>query len=315
MARFLITGASGFIGRSVIVALQQHGDHDIYGVSWGKSKVPLAQGVTWGECNLIDPDAVENMFRSIRPELLIHLAWCADPATYWSDPVNLDWLNATLNIARSFSQNGGKRAIFAGTSAEYDWSDGLPLKEFETQLKPQRLYGSCKLACYWSLKGYCEQIGLSWAWARFFNPFGPYEDSRRLIPKTCLKLLAGEGLKFDAAMSRRDFLHVDDVGAALTALAVSEVQGAVNLASGAPVRVRDVVVSLAQYLGREALVEFSGENPREDSVVADVTRLREEVGWSPALGLNERLAQTCAWWGEALSIEKGKCAKVEEGSL
>ena len=298
MPPFLITGASGFIGRAVIESLQQRGGHEIHAVTWGPAKVPLAQGVEWHECNLLDPQSVEGLFATLKPEALIHLAWCADHATYWKDPANFDWLHASLNVARSFARNGGQRAVFAGTSAEYDWSGGSPLKEFETPLKPQMLYGSCKLACYWALKGFFEQEGISWAWARFFNPFGPYEDRRRLIPKVCLKLIAGERLEFDAAMSQRDFLHVDDVGSALAALALSEVQGPVNVGSGIATRVRDVVSAIARHLHREANVSFA-EAPSTlaaDAVVADGGRLRDEVGWTPVERLETRIGETCEWF-------------------
>jgi len=296
MPRLLITGASGFIGRALVESLLTRDGYDLHAVTWGTPRVPLSDQVGWHECSLLEPQAVDSLLAKLKPDLLIQLAWCADHATYWRDPANFDWLSANLNIARSFLRQGGQRAVFAGTSAEYDWSGQLPLKEFETPLKPQMLYGSCKLAAYWALKGLFEQEGASWAWARFFNPFGPYEDRRRLIPKVCLKLLAGEKLDFDAALSQRDFMHVDDVGSALAALALSEVQGPVNVGSGVPTRVRDVVATLARFMQKDDLVSFSEAEAGADQVVADVGRLSGEVGWSPAATLEERLEQTCDWW-------------------
>ena len=258
--------------------------------------MPLSDRVSWHECGLLDPGSVDFLFEKLKPEVLIQLAWCADHATYWKDPANFDWLYANLNIARAFVRQAGRRAVFAGTSAEYDWSGRLPLNEFETPLKPQMLYGSCKLAAYWAIKGFFEQEGVSWAWARFFNPFGPYEDRRRLVPKVCLKLLAGEKLDFDAAGSQRDFLHVDDVGSALAALALSEVQGPVNVGNGAPRSVRDIVSTLARLMQKNDLISFSEGEGVADAVVADVARLSGEVGWSPSRTLEERLQETCDWW-------------------
>lgn len=296
MPRLLITGASGFIGRALVDALVARSGYELHAVTWGTPKVPLSEQVAWHECSLLEHKSVDALFAKIKPDSLIQLAWCADHATYWKDPANFDWLCANLNIARVFMRQGGRRAVFAGTSAEYDWSAQSPLNEIETPLKPQMLYGSCKLAAYWAIQSFFEQEGVSWAWARFFNPFGSYEDRRRLIPKVCLKLLAGEKLEFDAALSQRDFLHVDDVGSALAALALSEVQGPVNVGSGAPTSVRHVVTALARLMQKDDSVSFSGTDGVADAVVADVTRLRDEVGWSPSRTLEERLQETCDWW-------------------
>lgn len=296
MPRILITGASGFIGRALIDCLVGHSDSELHAVTRNRTKDALSQHLTWHECCLLDKTSVVKLFSELRPEVLIHLAWCADHGTYWKDPANFDWLGSNLFIARCFVRYGGRRAIFAGTSAEYDWSAFAALNETYTPLRPQQLYGSCKLSAFWAIKSFFEQEGISWAWARFFNPFGPYEDRRRLIPKVCLNLLAGQTLDFDAALSQRDFLHVEDVGSALAALAQSEVQGPVNVASGEATSIRDLVLALARLMQKVHMVNFSGIQEAADAVVADVSRLRAEVGWSPQRSFDDRLQETCDWW-------------------
>jgi nucleoside-diphosphate-sugar epimerase len=296
MSRLLVTGASGFVGRALVESLGARGGYELHATTWGAPRVPLPRQLTWHECNLLETHSVQYLFERLKPTMLIHLAWCADHATYWKDHSNFDWLYANLNIARSFVLNGGKRALFAGSSAEYDWSSNLPLKETTTPLKPQLLYGSCKAAAFVALQSFFSQEGVSWAWVRLFNPFGPHEDRRRLIPRVCTKLIAGEKISFDNALSSRDFLHIDDVGAALTAIALTEVQGPVNVASGAPARIRDVVAALARIMQKEHLVHFSSSGSLPDTVVADVARLREEVHWTPLRTFEERLQQTCDWW-------------------
>ena len=296
MPRLLVAGANGFIGKALCNSLLTQSGYELHAVTRSVTKSKLLGHAFWHECNLLDHKSVDTLFAELRPELLIQLAWCADHFTYWKDPANFDWLSANLNIARCFVRNGGSRAVLTGTSAEYDWAVQSPLNERETPLKPQMLYGSCKLAAYWALQGFFEQEGVSWAWARLFNPFGPHEDRRRLIPKVCLKMLAGEKQVFDPALSRRDFLHVDDVGSALAALALSDVQGPVNVARGSPISVRHLVTKLAMIMKKENKVEFSGAGNLTDSVIADVSRLRTEVGWSPQQSFDERLQATCDWW-------------------
>jgi nucleoside-diphosphate-sugar epimerase len=207
---------------------------------------------------------------------------------------------ANLRIARAFAQNGGERCLFAGTSAEYDWSLPHPCHESETALNPQMLYGACKLASYHALSSFFEQEKISWTWARFFCPFGPLEDQRRLIPKTCLRLLSGEDLQLDSASSLRDFLHVDDIASALYATLTSSVQGPVNIASGEALPVREIVTQIAFNLGRINKVHFADAKPVGhspiDAITADVTRLRDLVGWTTSVPFKTRLRQTCEWW-------------------
>jgi nucleoside-diphosphate-sugar epimerase len=110
-------------------------------------------------------------------------------------------------------------------------------------------------------------------------------------------LLAGEPVPTTRGDQVRDFMYVENAAAAFAALADGDVTGAVNIASGDPVRVRDVIETLARQVGRPdllqpgALPDREGDPPR---LVADVTRLRREVGIAPQMALDEGLARTLA---------------------
>ena len=136
------------------------------------------------------------------------------------------------------------------------------------------------------------------AWGRIFFVYGPGEPEGRLVPSVGRTLLAGEPVPTTSGDQVRDFMHVEDVAAAFAALADADTTGAVNIASGDPVRVRDVVETLAEQVGRPdllrpgALPDREGDPPR---LVADVTRLRQEVGIAPQIALREGLAQTLEW--------------------
>ena len=89
----------------------------------------------------------------------------------------------------------------------------------------------------------------SLAGARLFYLFGPHEDPRRLVPSVTLALLSGRVAATTAGKQLRDFLHVDDVATALVTIAETRVSGPVNIASGRPVRVRDVVLHIGMLTG------------------------------------------------------------------
>lgn len=297
MMSILVTGASGFIGRAVVKALSQTNEliHAVY----HEHKPVESNSIKVHQVDLLDQAAVVRLISDVQPTHLVHLAWCAGHGTYWTDHANLDWLSSSLHLARTFVNKGGQRVLFLGTSAEYDWSGIEPLNEFTTPLNPRLLYGASKLGLYWTMRQFFEQENISWAWARLFNPYGPSESPARLIPKTCIRFLKGETVHFDNAVSLRDFLHVDDVASAIVAAILSPVNGPVNIASGESRSIRNVIESIARHYNLEHKVFFEAAGSRlpiPDSVTADVTRLREECGWSPAKSFEERLKETCEWW-------------------
>ena len=278
MKRILVIGASGFVGQATLKALLQKEAGEIHAVYYNRPP-ELHKNTTWHHANILDNKKTEQLIREIAPTHLMQLAWCAEHGVYWKDHANLTWLTASSERARNCIKYGGERCLVLGTSAEYDWTNHLPLNEFTSLLTPQGLYGGSKLALYWALCRFFEQEGVSWTWGRLFNPFGSGEDPRRLIPKTCIRLLHGEHISFDAGLSLRDFLHVNDVGTALTAALFSTVTGPVNIASGQPISVREVISQIALNYGCSERVFFDEGNAdfnKPDAVVADVKRLRYE---------------------------------------
>jgi nucleoside-diphosphate-sugar epimerase len=84
----------------------------------------------------------------------------------------------------------------------------------------------------------------------------------------------------------------------------------VNVGSGEAVSLRDVVGRLADLIGRPELVEFGAIEPGPNEppvLVADVSRLREEGGWTPAHSLDQGLELTVEWWRRTLT-EQGELA-------
>lgn len=283
MSRVLVTGATGFIGRHVVEPLREAG-HDV-------------RAVGSGDADLLDPRATERLVEEARADVLVHLAWYAEPGAFWTSDENLRWVGASLGLLHAFAAAGGRRAVVAGTCAEYDWSHAL-LSERETPLAPSTLYGECKHA----LHRIAERWGgLSLAWGRVFFLYGPGEHPARLVSSVAGALARGEPAPCSSGEQVRDFLHVADVGRAFAALAGSEVEGPVNVASGEGVSVRDVVTTLGELAGRPELIQLgalpqrSGEPPE---LVGHAARLRDELGFTPAIGLREGLERTVSWWRE-----------------
>lgn len=289
----LVTGARGFIGRHCLPMLLERG-YEVHGVT--SREVPAeAEHVIWHGADLLDPAQVSGLLQASKPTHLLHLAWLTTPGQYWTSTVNVKWVAAGLDLIQAFADHGGRRAVGAGTCAEYDWSNGH-CDEERTRLAPATLYGASKHVLRLALQAMAAERSLSAAWGRVFYLFGPGEHASRLVPSVVRSLLGGEPAKCSAGTQVRDFLYVKDVAAAFVALLDSEVGGAINIASGHPVAVRDLVLGIADRLGRRDLVEFGAPVNEPASLTAATARLFGEVGWRPTYDLDSGLAETIEWW-------------------
>jgi nucleoside-diphosphate-sugar epimerase len=278
VSRVLVTGATGFIGTHARAALEEAG-HD----------------VVTPRLDLLHPRAADVLVEAARATHLLHLAWYAVPGKFWSAPENEEWIRATMRLLRAFYNAGGQRAVAAGTCAEYDWEgDGL-LSERDTPIRPATPYGRAKAETF----ARATELGAELAWGRVFFLYGPGEHPDRLVSSVARRVLAGEEAPTTEGTQVRDFMHVADVAGAFAALVGSDVTGAVNIGSGEPVTVREVVAEVGRAAGRPellrpgALPQREGEPPR---LVADVGRLRDEVGFRPRFDLRSGIADTVEWW-------------------
>ena len=186
----------------------------------------------------------------------------------------------------------------AGTCFEYNWSYGF-CSEFLTPIKPDTLYGTCKAALFDILNKFSENYGLSMACGRIFFIYGPREHPNRLVSSIVISLLNNQPALCTHGKQIRDFLHVEDVAASFVSLLKSDVEGPVNIASGIPVSVRDLANLIGKKVGRENLIRLGAISlPTEEAplVVADINRLKNEVGWKPNYSLNDGLDDSIRWW-------------------
>lgn len=293
MKKVLVTGATGFIGRHSLSALHKSG-YEVHAVSNQKSLEENGGYIVWHRANLLAPNESLALIKEIRPTHLLHFAWYAVPGKYWTAPENLAWVRATVYLMEAFSDHGGQRAVMAGSCAEYDWKFDYCSEQF-TPCRPATLYGACKLSTQMLLEAWSEQIGLSSAWGRIFFLYGPGEYASRLVPSVVNSLLHDEPARCTHGNQVRDFMHVEDVAVAFVKLLESEARGAVNIASGKAVPLKEVVYAIADHFNKRQLVQLGAISAAAGEpavLVADVGRLRDEVGFKPHYDLKQGIAQT-----------------------
>ncbi|RYH66891.1 MAG: NAD-dependent epimerase/dehydratase family protein [Alcaligenaceae bacterium] len=301
--RILVTGARGFIGRHVVPLLLERG-YIVYAVG---RKMPEASGsgAQWHEVDLFDAAKCRALLSELKPRSMLHLAWNATPGRFWHDPDNLDWVAASLTLTRAFADNGGQRAVFAGTCAEYDWNFST-LDEQSTPLRPHTLYGHAKKTLCELLIAAAPKLGLSMAWGRIFFLYGNGEASGRLVSDVIAALLRGEPALCSEGSQQRDFMHVEDVARAFVELLETAVTGPVNIASGQSRPLRDLVLRIGECLDRTELIQL-GARPLQAGEPAELNavtrRLNQEVGFTPRYSLDEGIASVCA---RALHADAGQ---------
>jgi nucleoside-diphosphate-sugar epimerase len=295
--RVLLTGAAGFIGAQIARALLERGA-EVHAVVIDRADIArlaaIESSITIHEADLLEADARGRVVDNVKPELCVHASWYAVPGKYLESKENLNHLGASLDLATRLVEAGCKRFVGLGTCFEYDLrATTAPLSE-TSPTGPTFLYSTSKLALYDMLSAYAKLAPTSFAWCRVFYPYGPMEAPERLVPHVIGKLLSGAFADTSEGAQVRDYLHVADVGAAIATVALSDVQGAINIGSGVPVAVREVVETIARICKATDRVRYGAVPYRPGDpmyVCADVAKLRQ-IGFTPRFDLESGLRDT-----------------------
>jgi nucleoside-diphosphate-sugar epimerase len=292
--KILLTGATGFIGSHCLSLLAEE-KHEIHAVSSRKiENVYEGQNVNWHHLNLFDLDKIKFLISDIKPTHLLHLSWYVVPGSSASSIENYYWIQASLELLLRFYENGGKRIVMAGSSFEYDWNYGF-CSENITPKRPSTFYGICKNALHEVLSGYSERTELSSAWARIFFLYGPNEHPDRLVPSVIVSLLRGQPALCSHGNQIRDYLYVKDVADAIINLLKSNVVGPINIGSGIPIYLKDIILRIGEKIGKKELIRLGAIPSRPNDtriVIADTERLNNELGWTPRYDLDRGLDET-----------------------
>jgi nucleoside-diphosphate-sugar epimerase len=254
------------------------------------------------EAALTDQAAIARALDSFRPDLVLHLAWNATPGQYLTSVENLALVKSSIDLAKTAFDVGCPRFVGAGTCFEYDLSRGLVSEESPT--RPTSLYSAAKLGLFQVLEQLAALEKRSFAWLRFFYLYGPFEAEQRIVASVIRSLLRGESARVTEGAQVRDFLHVEDAAGAAVAAALRDLQGPVNIGSGVPVTMRELVRTIGAACGMPELIAHGAApyRPHDPLVVcADNTKLRS-IGWKPRYDLGQGIAHTVAWWKKELRV-------------
>ena len=308
MARYLVTGAAGFIGRSIASALLARGE-TVRGIdnflAGKRSNLAGLEAMEFIEGDLANPADCAEACKDI--EIVYHEAALASVPRSVSDPVttNVNCVDATLNILVAARAAGVRRVIYAGSSSVYGESPELPKRE-DMLPEPISPYAVAKLAGEHYVRAFTRVYGIETVVLRYFNVFGPFQDPTShysgVLAIFCRKMLAGEQptIYGDGEQSR-DFTFIENVvHANLLAgdAPAAKVSGQMmNLATGQRITLNqtyEILRELTGYAGKPAYAEGRSGDIRDS--LADISLAKKLLGYEPVVDFREGLRRTVDWY-------------------
>lgn len=303
-----MTGAAGFIGRSIAAALLARGE-SVRGIdsfiTGKRSNLIGLEAMEFIEGDLADPAACARACAGV--EIVFHEAALASVPRSVADPVstNVNCIDATLNLLVAAREAGVRRVIYAGSSSAYGESPTLPKHE---QMLPAPIspYAVAKLAGEHYLCAFARVYGLETVVLRYFNVFGPYQDPTShysgVLAIFCRRMLAGEQPTiYGNGEQSRDFTYIDNVVHAnllAAAAPAAQVSGQVmNTATGTRITLNEtfkILKDLTGYTGEPAYVEERKGDIRDS--LADIRLAGELLGYVPQVDFREGLRRTVEWY-------------------
>jgi GDP-4-dehydro-6-deoxy-D-mannose reductase len=292
----LVTGVGGFVGSRLARLLLARGER-VSGTYF--EDVPILDGVTAYEANLLDAAAMARAVRAADPDAVVHLAGLSHVGESWHRMPEYFRVNV-LGTENLLAAAAGRRVVVASSAEVYGAVPEAeqPIGE-ERELDPHTPYALTKAAA--------ERLALGWGAvvARSFNLVGPGQSPRFALPAFASQLAAvarGERepvLRVGNLSARRDFVHVDDGVVAYRLLAEDGRPGGIyNLATGRACSLAQALDRLMEISGVRARIEIDPARMRKVDLpllVGDAGRLRA-LGWQPRRDLDDALADL---WAEA----------------
>lgn len=267
-----MTGASGFLGVSLVEQLNRAG---VYTVGLSRS---TGFDILRNDLPLSDVDRV------------IHLAGMAGVPRSWDNPSAAFAANA-LGTVRILDQcrKAGCGVTYMGAYV-YGVPEYLPISETH-RLGAPNPYAFSKVVAEDACAFFETTFGVDCVRLRLFNAYGPRQPDSYLIPTIAAQVVdpSCPVIKIRDLSPARDFVHVDDVTAAIMATAVAPAGSIFNIGSGQSKTVGDVVRVAMSLAGVSKRIEVSGDARHNelDVVVADIAKIREVTGWFPKISFED----------------------------
>jgi len=324
----LVTGGAGYIGSHMVHALVEAGENVVVidNLSTGFSTY-LPEGVPLFIGDVADENLIEGVIQAHGVDAVIHFAGSVVVPESMRDPLAYYRNNtmASRNLLDAAVKCGIKRFIFSSTAAVYGNPDATPVAE-DAPTRPLSPYGASKLMTEIMLHDIAPAYGMEFVVLRYFNVAGADPQGRTGLAtmgathllKIAVEAATGQRNKIDVygtdyptpdGSCIRDFIHVSDLvqahRAALAYLRAGGTSTTLNCGYGRGYSVLDTIEAVRNASGRSFAVQYA---PRRDgdimTMIADTTRIRATLDWTPQYDDLATIARHALAWEEKLARER-----------
>jgi len=301
--RFLITGATGFIGSCItreLVRQKKHVSVIVRDKRLNWRLQDIASKLDIYECDLLSK-SLDTVVARIMPTYIFHLA------SYGSLPseniitqmidVNI---RGTINLINTIKKHKFKFFINTGSSSEYGIKS-RKMKESDI-IAPVNDYGVTKAAATLFCQKEAIRNNLPIITFRLFSPYGYFEDKSRLIPSLIISALENQSIELSFPNNVRDFIFIEDVvDAYIKATESKSNPGEIyNIGSGEQHQISDVANLVLQITNSNSKIAWGKAKKQTRQIEpkkweADITKAKKIIGWQPKHNLHSGLKKTIEW--------------------
>ncbi|MSR05492.1 MAG: NAD-dependent epimerase/dehydratase family protein [Gemmatimonadetes bacterium] len=312
--RILVTGAAGFIGSHVVDRLLARGDLVIgmdnfdpfYSPAEKRSNLAGALAnprFTLLEADITDLAAMDRAFAGPRSDAVVHLAAKVGVRPSLADPVGYERVNVggTRTVLDAAGRSGVRAFVFASSSSVYGNAARVPFREGDADPSPISPYAATKLAAEAACRDHQARVGGAMICLRFFTAYGPHQRPDLAIRKFVTLMRAGLPIPvFGDGGTERDYTWIEDIVDGVLKAVDRSVEGReefeiINLGSGRPVRLDELVALLSRTLGVPLLVDRQPMQPGDVARTwADISKAQDLLRWAPQTKLESGIRQFTA---------------------
>lgn len=299
--RIIVTGGAGFIGSHIAAALRDDGHKVVVVDDLSSGSIAnLPAGVSFVQHDLTAA-RTPALIKRLRPEAIVHAAAQVSVSRSTVDPARDARTNVlgTIRLLDGARMAGTPQVVYVTTGgALYGEPRYLPCDEAHP-IEPISPYGLSK----WAGERYLALLlpGVRRVVLRLSNVFGPRQNAEGeagVVSVFASRMIADQPVEIHGdGRQTRDFVYVEDVARAVVRSIGAAEDLTVNIGSGSALCIDELFGVMRDLIGYAREPSFTA--PRAADVrhsVLDVTRARDELGWSAQVDLREGLARTIAWY-------------------